>query len=333
MNKLEDKITVIVPAYNSEKTIGKCIASLLNQAYQNFEIIVINDGSKDGTLEELAKFNSDKLTVITQKNSGVSIARNNGIKRTYTPYLAFVDADDYVSPDFLTHLMEGYGIQDVDLSISGVNNVGLTNKKNLTYERQVCSSQQLLADILKSDGVKGYLWNKLWKTKIIKKNNLFLKSEISMAEDLLFTVEYLLHTDKIFISNFSDYNYVYYANSLSNRVSLTYNNPKYKEAFSDFLKVNKEIIELIPEDNKIGRINARACAALIASNYIRRIKKEENNIQNKNLVRELRSFGKKYITDVLGRNTILPLKPRISFIITMCCPNLMSMLDKLRSRS
>ena len=88
-------ISIIVPVYNCEEYIEKCIDSILHQTYQNFELIVINDGSKDNTLEKLKKYiNKNKITIISIENNGVSNARNLGIKNSKGDYICFIDSDE-----------------------------------------------------------------------------------------------------------------------------------------------------------------------------------------------------------------------------------------------
>ena len=101
---MKDLISVIIPVYNGENDIKKCIDSVINQTYKNLEIIIINDGSTDNTFKILKEYKNkygDKLVVIDQKNKGQAIARNNGIKKSTGKYITFLDADDYLKKDFI----------------------------------------------------------------------------------------------------------------------------------------------------------------------------------------------------------------------------------------
>ena len=102
----EELISIIVPAYNASKYIEKCLNSILSQTYKNFEIIVVNDGSTDNTLDILKKCSeqSDKIKIVAQKNKGVSAARNNGLEHAKGQYIAFVDADDTLEQEFLERM-------------------------------------------------------------------------------------------------------------------------------------------------------------------------------------------------------------------------------------
>ena len=102
MNKISNpKVSIIIPVYNTEKYLRRCLASVCGQTLREIEIICINDGSKDISLEILKEYaaNDDRIVVIDQKNSGVANARNNGLQRATAPYIGFVDSDDYIAPD------------------------------------------------------------------------------------------------------------------------------------------------------------------------------------------------------------------------------------------
>ena len=100
MNKY--KFSIIVPVYNVENYVDKCIKSILNQTYKNYEVIIINDGSTDNSLNIINKYkNNKKIKIITQKNKGLSNARNNGMKMATGDYLLFIDSDDYIEDKLL----------------------------------------------------------------------------------------------------------------------------------------------------------------------------------------------------------------------------------------
>lgn len=102
----EGLISVIVPAYNVEGLIKKCLSSILNQTYKNFELVIINDGSTDDTLKKIEEMNiQHRKVVITTKNSGISTARNRGVYESSGEYITFIDSDDEVEPDYLEYLL------------------------------------------------------------------------------------------------------------------------------------------------------------------------------------------------------------------------------------
>lgn len=114
-----ETISVIVPVYNAEKYLSQCIESILNQTYRDFELLLINDGSTDGSLEICERYRAqdERVRVISQENRGVSVARNRGIERSLGNYLCFVDADDLVHPKYLEILLGGIRAMNAELSV------------------------------------------------------------------------------------------------------------------------------------------------------------------------------------------------------------------------
>ena len=118
-----DLISIVVPVYNAEKYIGTCINSVLEQTYNNFELLLINDGSKDNTLEVLKRYEDARVKVYSFENQGAGKTRNKGIQLSKGKYITFIDADDYIDADYLEILHKE--IQDNDVLISGYKKVSL----------------------------------------------------------------------------------------------------------------------------------------------------------------------------------------------------------------
>ena len=114
-----NKVSIIIPVYNCSKFLKKLIDSLKNQTYKNFEVIFINDGSKDNSLSILKKVDDERFIIIDQKNQGVAVARNNGLKRAKGEYITFVDSDDYIGPKYLEYLVTNIEKYSVDLCVMG----------------------------------------------------------------------------------------------------------------------------------------------------------------------------------------------------------------------
>ena len=102
------RVSVVIPLYNKEETIGKCLNSILNQSCQDFEIIIVNDGSTDKSLEKVMNFRDERIRVFSQSNSGVSSARNSGVRHSTADLIAFIDADDVWLPHFLETILNLY---------------------------------------------------------------------------------------------------------------------------------------------------------------------------------------------------------------------------------
>lgn len=210
---MDRKISIIIPVYNKEKYIEKLINSIEKQTYTNYEIIIVNDGSTDKSLEiceRLAK-ERNKIKLITQKNKGVSTARNTGIENASGDNIIFVDADDILEETYLEDLSKE--IEKFDLVICGYYLLNEKLNKNTirvfdkAQKEQIVGIQETIS-IWKKE-LLNILWNKIFKASIIKKYDVKFIPEISLGEDTLFVLEYLKHINtKIKILNIPLYNYI-----------------------------------------------------------------------------------------------------------------------------
>lgn len=140
---MTSKVSIIVPVYNTEKYLDKCLKSLVSQSYRNIEIIIVNDGSTDGSLEIINQYTSmygEYIVAIDQENQGLSGARNTGIKCATGKYMAFIDSDDYVDKNYIMHLVEVAERENAEMVICGYQMVDEEGKLinrliPLSYER------------------------------------------------------------------------------------------------------------------------------------------------------------------------------------------------------
>lgn len=204
-------VSVIVPAYNAEKYLAKCLDSIFNQTYKDFEVIVVNDGSTDGTREICERYanTNSNMTVHNQRNGGIANARNEGLKLCKGKFIAFSDSDDYVEPEWLQHSIEVMNRDPkCDLVVEGImvdnqnkcNQVMINNNK---YEDNKIIDVYIL---LKEHNIEGFLVNKLYKKKIIEDNNISFKYKLK--EDLLFNLKYLCNAASVITLSATDYHYV-----------------------------------------------------------------------------------------------------------------------------
>ena len=158
MNQNSKIISIIVPIYNSEKYLERCINSILNQTYTNFELILINDGSKDSSLKICRKYASkdNRIVVIDKENEGVSIARNMGIQRAKGELISFVDADDYIEKTFLEDMLNVMSKYNVDYVTCGYNRVYDDHTEHINNDlSEICmTSYEYLNNLLNVQ--KGY---------------------------------------------------------------------------------------------------------------------------------------------------------------------------------
>lgn len=219
----EPLISIIVPVYNVEQYIGRCLRSLIKQSYENIEIILIDDGSEDGSAdicEAYARAES-RIRVIRQVHKGVSAARNAGLSAANGSYIIFVDSDDWVLQHYVETLYRLMVIHKAQLAMVGkyckrgptTNNVFINSPKLYT---KTMTAEQTLDNILDEKMYLGYVWNKMFHKAIIDDNNLRFSEEISIWEDLLFCCQYILKISKAVYSNDKLYVYNIRHNSSSN---------------------------------------------------------------------------------------------------------------------
>ncbi|MBD5402939.1 glycosyltransferase [bacterium] len=191
-------VSVIVPVYNVEKYLKRCLNSLINQTLKNIEIICINDGSTDKSAKILNEYSSDKrIKIINQQNSGPSISRNKGINIAKGEYIGFIDSDDWVDLDFYEKLYKSATKHNTDIATAGIIRLHKLHKKyHLKITKEEISNNTNEKFLLCDCPEKSYVWNKIYKTEWLKSNNLKFEEGI-IYEDVIFTPEVLFYSDKI----------------------------------------------------------------------------------------------------------------------------------------
>lgn len=198
-------VSIIVPIYNVPVLyLHKCVNSLISQTYNNIEILLIDDGSDDKIAQfcdKLAQCDA-RISVYHKKNGGVSSARNVGLLKAQGEYIAFVDSDDWVEPEFIEFLVKGMEDYDAQLSIVGFSyeyeskQYKDSSGETVFYEMNI---NKLWKDLLHSSEIGGFLWNKLFDKKLIVKP---LDEKLHYSEDFVFTAEYCKNVkNAVFIDN------------------------------------------------------------------------------------------------------------------------------------
>ena len=165
-------ITVIVPVYNVEEHLDRCIESIINQTYKNLEIILVNDGSPDNCPALCDKWaeKDDRIRVIHKTNGGVSSARNSGINVAKGEYVGFVDSDDYISADMYELMVESIINNNSELSVIGYK----IEEKEFRHSDELISNEKAtvyMFDVKNCEFFQGYSCNKLYMLNVIKHNN------------------------------------------------------------------------------------------------------------------------------------------------------------------
>lgn len=210
------KISIIIPVYNSAKYLRKCLNSIINQTFDNIEIICINDGSTDNSLSiinEYAKIDS-RIKVYTIENKGVSAARNYGILVATGEYIGFVDSDDWIDKDFYEKLYDAIKSEHADIAVGEIKRVnkfwqnyhlkinGKHVTENINEKVKLCNMPD-----------KCYVWNKLYKSEMLKNSDIRFEEGI-IYEDILFTLQILNYSKKLVTVPGTLYYYLRHTNSL-----------------------------------------------------------------------------------------------------------------------
>lgn len=209
---MNPKLSVIIPVYNAEDTLERCVDSVLQQTFSDYEIIIIDDGSSDcsGKICDLYVVQDKRIHVIHQKNCGVSAARNAGIDAACGQYIMFIDSDDEIKQSFLKDYVVAIEKMDCDVIIGGYTKIKADGSRTvqLPIKDGVCQSETW-EYICKYPEQFGYLWNKLFRRDIVQKAELRLRADLYSQEDLDFCLSYFRYCSQFgFVSN-KDYQYYY----------------------------------------------------------------------------------------------------------------------------
>lgn len=217
-------VSIVIPVYNGQNHIRKCIESLLKQTYENIEIVVVNDGSSDNTdlvLDDVQK-EDQRIRVVNQENKGVSYARNVGITFANGEYLLFVDSDDSLKENAIETIMKSID-NDSDLVVFGFSVIGNDNRKNDTkvlsnLKNSKADKYTLLQAVLSTkENIYGYAWRSLYSVKLLKSYELLFPEGIKISEDYLFFVKSIYYSNKVTIIDKELYNYNLGSSSMSTK--------------------------------------------------------------------------------------------------------------------
>lgn len=246
------KVSIIVPIYKAEKTIDRCIKSILNQTYKNIELILVDDGSPDnsGYVCDEYKFDS-RVIVIHDKNNGVSHARNIGLQKATGEYITFCDSDDYYSSDHIEKMLKASLDKDSDITISGYyieeNNGSFISSVNL--KSSYVSKYELVKHFTLDNEFGGFCWNKLYKIDLIK--NVKFPDDIDILEDTYFLCLIMKNAKSIYYIAKPLYYYCKNPSSAVrdiNNLYSSHNTVKYIDSWKEILEriqLDKDITELV----------------------------------------------------------------------------------------
>ncbi|MEE6646637.1 glycosyltransferase [Limosilactobacillus pontis] len=294
---MKDKlVSVIIPVYNVKKYLSKCISSVINQTYSNLEIILVDDGSTDGSgimCDSFAQLDN-RVKVIHKSNTGLGLSRNSGLKIANGDYVCFIDSDDYIKETMINHLAYNLKQSNSDAVIGGYTRVSETGDKlySKKYTFNVYSGDSVKKELLpkligsspyKRDSIKMAVWNVLFSMKIIKQHDMrFVSEREYVSEDIIWDIDYYNYAKKVVVTSNDDYFYRKRANSLTTKQF------NYEKRLQDIEKLYRfEKYKLL----KIGLFNI--CKERLAKEYFINLLACFNQIVlNNNLIQSNKCFKK-----------------------------------------
>ncbi len=242
---MEELISIIIPVYNVEKYLNRCLESVINQKYRKLEIILIDDGSTDnsGKICDEYALKDSRIKVIHKKNDGVSVARNTGIKIAKGNYIGFVDSDDWIHPDMYKKLYQALIKNQADISCckeirckNGVEKISKKFDNKITEYDQMQYIKKFFK--INSQECIYYVWNKLYKRQIIDEEQYPINL---ISEDVVGTYKALVKSNKIVEINYPYYYYYYNPNSITSKAFS-------KEDF-DLIEIWDKVIEITEKES------------------------------------------------------------------------------------
>ena len=220
---MEPKVSIIVPVYNVEKSLARCVDSILNQEYRDFELILMDDGSKDqsGAICDAYAQADARVVVVHKENSGVSDTRNQGIEQAQGTYLQFVDSDDWLTPDATKLMVRAAEETGCDMVIADFYRVvgEMVSRKGDIDADHVIGREEFASFMMENpaDYYYGVLWNKLYRRDIINAHQIRMDAKISWCEDFMFNLEYVRYASSFYALRTPVYYYVKTKGSLVNQ--------------------------------------------------------------------------------------------------------------------
>lgn len=247
---MNPSVSIIVPVYNAESTLPRCIESILHQTCGDFELLLVDDGSRDssGAICDRYAAQDSRIRVFHKENGGVSAARNLALDHARGSYLQFLDSDDWVSPDATRLLLRAVEEHGADLVISDFYRVvgDRVSVKGDIEEDGVLTREEYAQHMMENpaDFYYGVLWNKLYRRDLVEAHRLRMNEEISWCEDFLFNLEYIRRATRFYALHVPLYYYVKTKGSLASQISLSktvrmklttfeYYNRLYREIFDE----------------------------------------------------------------------------------------------------
>lgn len=231
------KFSIIVPVYNVENELNRCIDSILIQSEEDFELILVDDGSTDRSGQICNDYGKKdrRIKVIHKSNGGVSSARNLGLDIANGDYIVFVDSDDYVTEDYLKKLYN----PNVDMVLCGIKHVQVNRENCIILDNKLYGvfniNEEIINQIIESKYINT-VYSKMYHNDIIKKNNIRFMEDMVMGEDTIFIIDYMKYINNMEVKRDVIYNYIKYERATLS--TFNENSTYYLERLDDYIEKN-----------------------------------------------------------------------------------------------
>lgn len=242
---MQPEISIVLPVYNVKEYLDECIKSILNQSFLNFELIIINDGSTDNSLEICERYRllDKRIKLFSRKNKGVSRTRNEGIDLAVGDYIVFVDSDDILKKDYLLKLYHVVEVNQCDMVISGYINNKLNREISPQFSLNcVQTGKELILSYPKihTNNELCFSWRCLYKSSYLKNNHIKFHEKISIGEDFLFNFQAFLCSERVIA--IPDCLYIYRTDNLNSTMRRNFK-PNLEESLIEQYELRKIISE------------------------------------------------------------------------------------------
>lgn len=323
------KVSVIVPIYNSEQYISRCVKSLINQTLENIEIILVNDGSSDNSYEIIKEFqkNNDNIKVINKKNSGVGDTRNIGIDNAIGEYIGFVDSDDWISCEMYSNLYNEAKKNNCDIAMCSIVKENKHGKKD--YEKINIQKNKVMENILQYPesfrDIAGSTCKAIYRRSMLNSNKIRFLKDLPLSEDKIFNMYALKYANKIIYLD--KYLYTYFENEVSAvekyRENIVNEVVKVKIAQDEWfcnLKINNDNLKAEYDNQFISIIIQCILNEFKRSKNFNYIIKKINYIINNNYIKNFIMQNKFFMKFSLRNKIIyICIKLKASYLLYLYC--------------
>ena len=327
-------ISVIIPVYNVEKYIRRCVESVLSQTFKDFELLLVDDGSPDHSGEICDEYaqKDPRVHVFHKSNGGASTARNCGLDHSQGDYISFVDADDYVEPTYLGDMLGAMTRCGADMVCCGAwfleRTDGRCHSLRITDRTKEYTRNEALMEIYSMDSYGTWLWNKLFKATIIRDNGISFHCELRHAEDSVFVNDCLMHCSKVVYISEKLY---HYADNGSSTTHTTVTNGRFDYRYLDVLRGSEMMYNTVRTLHNKAVMGAAKGYMFIMNKYVADSflpSRDSNDTKTRHL---LRRNLIKYLPHYLGHPRLLKAmgrKDTLRMLFHVCFPSLYKRIYK-----